>query len=195
MPGKLRYYFTASGIQASRPFPLTTISSFSELVPKLFANPPKIEITPRRVRGLFDQQYVFDTIHARHVWEHPWYPVYYIPRTDVKSGVLSLDPSRKFGDRATAATLKGERQSTNEVLVFEEGPLKGLVKFQMDALGMWPRVHLDGVSLKKFFVLSFCPCAMSSWAYSLTLDAKMDGSKRRSRYMFTPKTPSKSLSS
>jgi hypothetical protein len=36
--------------------------------------PHKAEHTPRRVRGLFNGKYAFDTIKAVHVWEHPNYP-------------------------------------------------------------------------------------------------------------------------
>jgi hypothetical protein len=32
----------------------------------------KIEATPRRVRGLLGGMYVFDTIFAKFIWEHPF---------------------------------------------------------------------------------------------------------------------------
>lgn len=45
--------------------------SDSEKAVKLATDGPhKIEETPRRVRGLFDSEWVFDTTHARHVWEY-----------------------------------------------------------------------------------------------------------------------------
>ncbi|KAL9586245.1 MAG: hypothetical protein Q9212_001021 [Teloschistes hypoglaucus] len=39
----------------------------------------KIEPTYRRVRGQFDTHWLFDTTSAYHVWEHPYYPQYYVP--------------------------------------------------------------------------------------------------------------------
>jgi hypothetical protein len=45
------------------------------LAQQLVANGPhKAQQTPRRVRGLFNGKYAFDTTKAFHVWEHPNYP-------------------------------------------------------------------------------------------------------------------------
>lgn len=88
------------------------------------------------MRGLFGGEYVFDTTHARHVWEHPYYPLYYIPIDAIKSDALSVDRSNAKGDGAYQAVLKGGRKQTDEVLVFEKGSLEGLVRIKMDALGM-----------------------------------------------------------
>lgn len=51
--------------------------SLVKLAQKLTAEGPhKHQATPRRVRGLLNGQYAFDTINAYHVWEHPYYPQY-----------------------------------------------------------------------------------------------------------------------
>lgn len=126
----------------ARLYPSITISRTmqdpNEVARKFSTTPPqKIEETPRRVRGLFDKEYVFDTTHARLVWEHPYYPLYYIPVDAIKHDMLSVDRSKEKGDGAYQAVLKGERKQTGEVLVFEKGPLEGLVRIKMDALDSW----------------------------------------------------------
>lgn len=40
---------------------------------------------------------------------------------------------------AYLATLKGKNKSTDRVLMFEKGPLAGLVRFEFAALGMFRR--------------------------------------------------------
>src|SRR5882672_10703535 len=52
--------------------------------PQMAAERGRIEPAPRRVRGYFDNILVFDTNHARYVWEVPYYPQYYIPLSDVR---------------------------------------------------------------------------------------------------------------
>jgi uncharacterized protein (DUF427 family) len=43
----------------------------------------RIEQTQKRVRGFIGGDVVFDTVHARLIWEVPYYPAYYIPAEDV----------------------------------------------------------------------------------------------------------------
>jgi hypothetical protein len=51
------------------------LSSLEKLAQKLASEGPyKYQSTPRRVRGLLDGQYAFDTVDAYHVWEHSRYP-------------------------------------------------------------------------------------------------------------------------
>jgi uncharacterized protein (DUF427 family) len=52
--------------------------------PQMAIERGRIEPAPRRVRGYFDDMLVFDTTRARYVWEVPYYPRYYIPRSDVR---------------------------------------------------------------------------------------------------------------
>ena len=56
---------------------LITRNSLIKLAQKLVSEGPhKYEHTPRRVRGLFNGQFIFDSINAHHVWEHPYFPQY-----------------------------------------------------------------------------------------------------------------------
>lgn len=111
-------------------------SSLKDLALKLLAEGPhKYEKTARRVRGLFDGSYVFDTIASVHVWEHPYFPQFYIPSSAVKSGMLDKNDSVDGEESAFLATLKGANKSTDRVISFEKGPLAGLVRFEAAALG------------------------------------------------------------
>lgn len=56
---------------------------------------PRVELSPKRVRALVDGVPVFDTTAARLVWEHPYYPTYYVPRADVMAQMVET------GDRVT----------------------------------------------------------------------------------------------
>ncbi len=51
----------------------------------------RVEPVPRRIRAVLGGETVFDTIHARYVWEWPYYPQYYIPLQDVLDGALRPD--------------------------------------------------------------------------------------------------------
>lgn len=87
------------------------------------------------MRGLYDGVYVFDTTEARFVWEHPYYPQFYIPNSAVKDDVLTKDESVDREGSAFLATLKGKHKSTDRVIVFEKGPLARLVRIEFAALG------------------------------------------------------------
>ena len=107
--------------------------------PQMAAERGRIEPAPRRVRGYFDNTLVFDTTHARYVWEAPYYPQYYIPISDVRTEHLfdenhpqrvQLGPSRMYSLTA------GGRTHTAAARVFDDGdgPVAGLVRFVWDAL-------------------------------------------------------------
>ncbi|KAL8795439.1 MAG: hypothetical protein Q9195_002028 [Heterodermia aff. obscurata] len=112
------------------------MDSNSEKAVKLAVEGPhKVEKTPRRVRGFFDHEWVFDTTDAHFVWEHPYYPLYYIPENAFKSGFLTRNAPN--ADGLSSGILKGEHKSTDQVLIFEKGPLSGLVRIEVTALDAW----------------------------------------------------------
>ena len=69
------------------------------------------------------------------MWEHPYYPQFYVPSVAIKSGLLTKDDAVDDDKSAFLATLNGENRSTNRVLTFEKGPLSGLVRFEFAVLG------------------------------------------------------------
>ena len=127
----------------------------------------------RRVRGLYDHDYIFDTTEARHVWEHPYFPVFYIPSTAVKDGILTMNESVDKEGSAFIVTMKGEHKSTDRIISFEKGPLAGLVRFEFAALGIYQS------------------CEAEFW--SLLINQQTIGSKRICRFMAIPKTLTKGL--
>ncbi len=72
---------------------------------------------PRRVRAMLDGEYVVDTRAATYVWEHPYYPQFYLPADAIGSGLL--DDPRVAG----------------RVRTHEAAP--GLVRIEWDALDAW----------------------------------------------------------
>lgn len=87
---------------------------------------------------MFNNKYVLDSVtDAQHVWEHEYYPQFYIPGADFAMGVLHKRQSIMNGD-AWLGEVKVDDRSTDKVLGFEKGPLKGLVKVQFDQMGKSP---------------------------------------------------------
>ena len=52
--------------------------------PRMIPTINMIERSPRRVRGVFAGETIFDTSNALYVWEWAGYPQYYVPLSDVK---------------------------------------------------------------------------------------------------------------
>ncbi|MGH3682276.1 MAG: DUF427 domain-containing protein [Natronosporangium sp.] len=77
---------------------------------------PRVELSRKRVRAVRDGQVVADTLYPRLVWEHPYYPVYYLPVADVRTDQLPAE-----------ALLYGE----------PGGPLSDLVKLDWDTMDGW----------------------------------------------------------
>ena len=110
--------------------------SLKDLAWKLLKDGPhKKEETPRRVRGLFDGIFVFDTTEASYVWEHPYFPQFYVPFSAVQSDKLVRGEAVDPESSAFLATLKGSKKATDRVVLFEKGSLLGLVRFEFSALG------------------------------------------------------------
>ena len=108
--------------------------------PQMAADRGRIEPAPRRVRGLVGQELVFDTTSARYVWEVPYYPQYYIPRSDVGEQFLK-DENRpqkvQFGPSRLHSLVAGDQTFEGAVRVFDESadsPFAGLVRFEWDRL-------------------------------------------------------------
>lgn len=128
--------------------------SLQDLITKLeSAGPHKTEKTARRVRGLLNGKFIFDTNEAVYVWEHPYCtvqfalhnhvtnllisvldPQFYIPRRAFLKGVLEGPDDV---EKATIAKLVVGSKSTDRVIIFSSspGPLSGLVKVDFESIG------------------------------------------------------------
>ena len=114
-------------------------SSLTRLALDLLAKGPhKLEKTNRRVRGLYHGTYIFDTTEARHVWEHPYFPQFYVLSSAAKASTVTKKEPVDKEESAFLATLKVKNKSTDRVICFEKGPLAGLTRFEFAALGsLW----------------------------------------------------------
>ncbi|XP_014562331.1 hypothetical protein COCVIDRAFT_32774 [Bipolaris victoriae FI3] len=102
--------------------------------------PKRIEPTFRRIRGLFNGKYAFDTTQARHVWELDLrYPQYFIPISSFTSDAkLSREAAvDNTSNAAYLGTLTVGTRSTHRILVFSSGILKDLVKVDFPAIDQW----------------------------------------------------------
>ena len=99
--------------------------------------PVKVEPTPRRVRALFNGTYLFDTTSALHVWEHKYFPQFWVPRSALSTSVLKvLEPYDPDGV-AFRASITVKDKTSDRVLVSENGPLKGYVRVEFKAAGIY----------------------------------------------------------
>lgn len=101
--------------------------------------PSKIEPASRRVRALFDGIFIVDTTSAMHVWERNLSHVqFWLPLRDFKSGVVTKGPNLDDEAFAYQAIVKrNSEKSTDHVVVFEKGPLEGLVRLEFGAMDAW----------------------------------------------------------
>ncbi|KAH8753846.1 hypothetical protein F5883DRAFT_189304 [Diaporthe sp. PMI_573] len=103
---------------ASLPRPSPT-----ELGIELVAQGPfKQEPANRRIRGLLGDDWIFDTLGARYVWEHPYFPYYYIPEKDVAAGPARIDKEREDSHGFWLGTIRSGAR-TAEAQGYDKGPL------------------------------------------------------------------------
>ncbi|KAL7619838.1 hypothetical protein AAE478_010383 [Parahypoxylon ruwenzoriense] len=117
----------------------------AELGARLLRNGPvKTLPTTRRVRILFNGAYVADTTSALYVWEHEYYPYYYVPADSFVEGAL-VEPSDTGTAPYWVSTLHIGGRSTDRVLVFgDKDKLRGgatklarLVRVEFGAADAW----------------------------------------------------------
>ncbi|KAK1243374.1 hypothetical protein MKX07_004002 [Trichoderma sp. CBMAI-0711] len=87
---------------------------------------------------IFNKTTIVDTTRAVLVWEHEWYPQYYIPASDIQNASLTNEALATL----TVAEKPGvEAKSTDRVLKFNNdtswGVLAGLVRLEFSAMDSW----------------------------------------------------------
>ena len=95
---------------------------------------PRIEDAHRRVRVLFNKKYVADTKGAKFVWEHPYYPIYYLPAKDVQTKYIEKIGTTEDGEGDTCKLKVGDR-TASKVTWFQKGEFSGLIKFTFSEMG------------------------------------------------------------
>lgn len=120
------------------------MSRLAELGAKLF-NPreefrPKIVDTEKRVRGVLNGQYIFDTTKAKLVWEIKYFPQYWIPRADFTSAATFEADKPVSGISSSTSKLSVAGGKVVEVLEVPERyntELAGYVKIEFRAVDAW----------------------------------------------------------
>ena len=102
----------------------------------LASGPQKLEDSPRRIRVLLNGAYIFDTTSAKLVWEHPWYPSYYLPRSDLQNATLTEPSSSHEGYTAYTISV-GTKHTKGAAVVFTKGPLSGFLRLDFAAMDGW----------------------------------------------------------
>jgi uncharacterized protein (DUF427 family) len=116
------------------------------------AGPHKTLATSRKISILFNGQYFVSSVQALYVWEHPFYPQFYIHRRDLLTDRehIKFIKSQEFNHPETGVVLgtsynvtSGDRIAPESILIFADnlsGPaasLSGLVRIQFDAMDQW----------------------------------------------------------
>ncbi len=97
----------------------------------------------RRVRAIFNGVTVVDTTRAIYVWEHPYYPQFYIRAADVDTALLTDDGRAKKtaqGMSSLQSLVHGERRVAGAARLMTEAAVEGLdatYRFEWDAMDAW----------------------------------------------------------
>jgi uncharacterized protein (DUF427 family) len=98
---------------------------------------------PRRIRGMIDGAWLFDTTRALYVWEHPHYPQYHLPHADVVTDRLVADGTSLTDERGRFAcyaihTCEGIRhRAARKVVEPAIAGIAGTWRFDWNAVDHW----------------------------------------------------------
>lgn len=126
------------------------MSQITQLASRLFTStgfsPVKTLPSQKRVRGLLNGHFIFDTTSALLVWEHPYFPQYWIPQADFSSSAvfdkdkpISGIDSSTYSLTTKDASPDGDKKSVTALVVPESfnHELKGLVKVDFKSIDAW----------------------------------------------------------
>lgn len=102
----------------------------------------RIEQSGKRVRVAFGGRFVADTAAPLLVWEHRYYPAYYLPLADVDPDVLVASgdtyESPALGKGTLSAIKVGERVAEDAVVRYQDSPrLRDHVRIEFAAMDAW----------------------------------------------------------
>jgi len=96
---------------------------------------------------LFNKAYIADTTKAQYVWEHPYYPQYYLPKSAFDSSKISEGEkiqSEEGKHVATVWNIEVNERTTDRIICFADNldgkarELSGLVKANFADMGETP---------------------------------------------------------
>ena len=128
--------------------------SLRELAQHLLEHgPAKTERTPKRVRVVHNHACIADTTDALLVWEHPYYPQYYLADTKLQNCTLAGTHNVTHNGETLASVCELtvlahdglEQVKTDRVLRFHNhtanGSLAGMVRLEFGSMGQCSRRH------------------------------------------------------
>lgn len=99
--------------------------------------------TPKRLRILLNGQYIADTTRGVYVWEHPYYPYYYVPLSSIPASHRTVLERLHDGAASILRITVGSR-ATDRVLAFSDTlsgdklqPLQGMARVEFGAADAW----------------------------------------------------------
>lgn len=100
---------------------------------------PKILDTEKRVRGVLNGKYIFDTTSAKLVWESKFFPQYWIPKADFSSEVSFKEDAPISGIQSSTYKLNVGDKAIDSLLVPDSfnSDLAGYVKIEYKSLDAW----------------------------------------------------------
>jgi len=101
-----------------------------------------VQPVPRRIRAIAAGRTVVDSVNAHYVWEHPWYPQFYLPAADVDAEQLqhtgTIDGRHQPGAEAVNMVgADGTRPAGSYMATHDNPALVGTYRFLWKALDAW----------------------------------------------------------
>jgi len=99
----------------------------------------RISPSAKRVRVVFGGEVIADAPDGMYVWEHPFFPQYYLPLSAVADGVLTPIAERE-GRGLRCDVLGGGRVASGAAVSFPDHPIPELrdhVRFEFGAMDAW----------------------------------------------------------
>lgn len=119
------------------------MSRLAELGSKLFHPSteyrPKILDTTKRVRGLLNGQWIFNTTAAKLVWEIKYFPQYWIPKSSFSSAASFREDAAISGIQSSTSKLSVGDKTISALIVPDSfnSELAGYVKVEFGDLDAW----------------------------------------------------------
>lgn len=125
-------------------FTLTHLRSLKKIALKLGTDGPhKVLPTPRLIQLLFNGAYIIKTTKAVFVWEHPYYPQFYIPASEFSSKAAHSSLKCKEGEAYKADS--GAVLATQWILSVGDRSIEDALAFSPDLSG--PAKDLAGLGM------------------------------------------------
>ncbi|KAF7562881.1 hypothetical protein G7046_g1249 [Stylonectria norvegica] len=165
---------------ATRSIVTDEIPSLADLARHLLTHGPrKVLPTTRRVRVIHNHTFIVDTVKAVQVWEHDYYPQYYVPLSELKNCTWKdkhvVEAGKGNGDEAATAVVEVTvsaqngiaEAKTDRVIRFADTPslekLAGLVRLEFGSMGSFASMQCNAMSCFQDSSLTLYPWVPDQW--------------------------------